>query len=186
MPDVPIRQINFGRQSEDPVYNQEVADLIELCDDTVRQITACGSASTRNWKTPDLEIARDLHGRFQGLVDDFKADPEQYTPNADKTEMSIGVPPVCQQPENFGALLLSRHVARLRTQLRNGSSAEQTTGFHPKELQYSIQPMLDKLDKYISSEEDRVAAGTVDYFPDVADQEPSETTPGNPDNQVTA
>jgi hypothetical protein len=183
MADVEIRKINFGQQSASPCYNQEVADLIELCDDGCRQITACPSAKKRNWQEADLKIARNIHARMQNMVDQFKADPEQYAPNADKVEMNLGDTPECMQPENFGALLISRQIARLRTQLRNGSSSEQTTGFHEKELDYSLQPMLTKLGLYIQAEEDNFAAGNIDYFPDVRDQEADETTPGHPDNQ---
>ena len=181
MPDEAIRTINFGKQSEKPCYNQEIADLLEICDDAIRQLTACPSAPKRNWQEADLKIIRHIHGNIQGNIDEFAKDPEQYAPNADSTEMSVGDPPVCAQPENLGALILSRQLARFRTQLRNGSSAERTTGFHPTELAYSIQPMMTKLDAYITKQQADFDSGEVDYFPDVRDQEANETTPGSPE-----
>ena len=181
MADEEIRNINFGTQSTDPCYNQEIADLLEVCDDAIRQITACTSAPKRNWQKADLLIVRHIHGNIQANITAFAADPEQYVPNADSTEMAVGDPPVCKQPENLGALIIARHLARLRTQLRNGSSSERTTGFHPKELEYSIQPMMDKFDAYINMQQAFFDSGDVDYFPDVRDQEANETTPGSPE-----
>lgn len=183
MPDEAIRQIVYGQQSAEPCHNQEIATAIELLDDANRQISACESARARNWQTGDLVIVRNIYARFQTMIEDFEADPPQYQPNADKVEMGIPAPPICQQPENFGALIICRHLAGLRTQLRNGASSEQRTGFHDMELEYTIKPGLTKLDKYIQREETRLAEGPQDYFPDVRDQEADEQTPGHPDNQ---
>ena len=181
MPDTPVMKLNYGKESLVPVYNQEIADLLETCDDAVRQITACPSAHKRNWQEADLKIIRHIHTTLQANMDDFKADPEQYVPNADKTEMNTSPPPDIEQPENLGALIIARQIAKLRMQLRNGSSAEQVTGFHPKEYEYSIIPLMTKLDKYIAFQEQSYTQEDVDYYPDVRDQEPNETTPGSPD-----
>lgn len=186
MADQPIRVINFGPQSIEPCNNSEVAELIEVCDDSVRQITACGSAHKRNWQQPDLIIIRTIHNRLDTMVEDFEKKPEQYVPNADNIDIEIPTPPICQLPENFGASIISRQIARLRSQLRNGSSSEQTSGFHRSELKYVIRPILEKLDEYLQREEATQADNNAepDWFPDVRDQEASETTPGHPDNQV--
>lgn len=185
MADQEIRNINFGPQSTEACNNGEVAEMIEVCDDGIRQITACGSAHKRNWQTPDLVIIRSIHTRLSKMVEDFEKDPEQYVPNADNIEIEIPSPPVCQLPENFGASIIARQLARLRSQLRNGSSSEQTTGFHRSELKYVIKPILAKFNDYLAREEETNADDSLeaDWFPDVRDQEASETTPGHPDNQ---
>lgn len=175
-----IMNIAFGPQSDKPVYNQEIANVIDFIDDMLRQLTACPSASERNWQEPDLLITRHNHGRLSSMVEGFAADPQLYMPNADKTEVNLSQPPEIKQPENQGALIAARHLARLRTQLRNGSSSAQVSGFHPRELDWVIRPALAKLDAYIKAEEDRFQAGQADYNPDVNDQQPSETTPGVP------
>jgi hypothetical protein len=183
MADEEIRQIAFGQETVDPCHNQEIASLIDYIDDFMRQLTACPSATERNWLEPDLQITRHNHGRLAGMVESFSADPQLYMPNADRTAMSLASPPELQQPENQGALIIARHLARFRMQLRNGMSAKQASGYHPRELEWVINPALAKLDKYIADEESRFSSGAADYMPDVDDQEPLEATPGNPDNQ---
>lgn len=186
MPDMPILKVAFGQETADPMHNQEVGSLIDFIDDYMRQMTACPSATERNWLSPDLQIARHLHGRLKQMVDEFKSDPQLYMPNTDRTVVNIAPPPSLDQPENQGALIITRHLARFRMQLRNGSSGKQASGFHPMEYEYVIEPAITKLDKYISMEEARFSAGEADYLPDVDDQEPMEATPGNPDNQQAA
>ena len=93
MADEEIRNINFGTQDESPCYNQEIADLLEVLDDAIRQITACTSAHKRNWQGADLKIVRHIHDNLQANITAFAADPEQYVPNADSTEMDVAILP---------------------------------------------------------------------------------------------
>lgn len=182
MPDQENLTINFGLITEEAIYNQEVASLIDYISDYARQVTACSSAHGRNWKDADLIIIRQAYNRIFQMVSDF-SDPEQYFPNADHTTANVLPPPVLVQPENSGALIIARQLAKIWTQMRNGVSSKMISGFHPSELELAVLPALVKLDKYIETEETRNASGIVDYFPEVNDQEPDETTPGDPDNQ---
>lgn len=183
MADQENRVVNFGRQSEESLYNIEIANLIEICDDGVRQVTACGSAHNRDWNEKDLLISERVHERLSEEISEYESDPQQFVPNADKTAIDIPEPPLCVLPENFGAQRMARQLALLRTQLRNGDSGENKSGFHPKELEWSIKPAVAKFKMYVDSEKQRTTDGRSDYFPDVRDQEANETTPGHPDNQ---
>jgi len=171
--DAEILDVNFGEETTEPIFNGEVASLIDYLDDALRQLTAAPSASERNWMEPDLAIAADIHSRLETMVTQFAADPQLYMPNSDKVTANVPAAPSIKQPENQGVLIIVRHLARFRTQLRNGVSGQQTSGFHPKEKQYVIDPALTKLKSYINNEQTRFTAGDPDYFPDVNDQDPT-------------
>lgn len=182
MADQEVLDINFGVTVTTPFLNQEIANLLDFLDDMLRQLTACDSAHQRNWLEPDLVITRHNLDRVKDQIAGYVANPQLYLPNVSRDGLNVAAPPTIKQPENQGALILSRHLARFRQQLRNGNSGTQMSGFQPVELKWSIQPMLDKADVYLSAEEARFAGDQADYLPEVDDQQPNETTEGEPDN----
>jgi len=137
-------------------------------------------------RSADLKIIRSLYVRLSEMVEQFAKDPEQYFPNADNTAVNVADAPLLKQPENSGASIITRQIAKIWGQLRNGHSGKMISGFHLKELEYSIRPAVVKLGDYITTEEARHEAGDPIYMPEVNDQERDETTPGDPDNQDVA
>ena len=77
MADQDVLPLAYGEQSQDPIYNREVATIIDFLDDYVRQLSACPSASEREWKEADIQIAREGYNYCQSLISEANSEPEQ-------------------------------------------------------------------------------------------------------------
>ena len=172
--------IQAGPVSQKPVFNGEVASLIQMLDQIMRDAAARPFADDDNVNDTDLSITKKNWDVYKATYGAIQAQPEMYTPNVDEVACDVPDPPEITVPENPIGAMWCRFLMRKRMQLRNGESKNRASGVNPDEHDTTFVPMMAKMDQYLADAESQLTAGLRLYTPDVDDQTPQQNEPGEP------
>lgn len=173
--------VNFGPISPEPLYNAEIASMLDTLFDIMDNLASSPSATEDNVRSEDLKITQQNWKSFVYDFNAFKAKPHPYAPNADNKPVNEKARDAITQPGNTTLNAWINHMALIYVQMRNGVSRKQQAGLNPDEVAISLQPMVDKMDAYLEVEVQRQADGIRVYTPDTNNQLRAEAEQGDPD-----
>ena len=165
-------EINMHIGHREMIANLDILDLVKLIDAGLQEAGRMNSSAQFTSHPQDLITLQGWWEHFEHRFEHHAGRPVLWMPNYAPTPLQVGIPPTLVRVENPTMQHNMNLMAALRAQLLTGESADRVSGFHEREIDAVIRPVIQKGLAYVVEAISDLGNPTHTYLPDVNNQLP--------------